>query len=278
MTEHLCNVEVEGFHTVALYEGEMSVACGLADDVERCSLALGNLLNMVEVALVDEQPHALLALVGDDFLRGEGLVADGKLCHVNAASAILYQLGEAVQVAGTSVVVDADDWVVVLLAEGTNEVIGTLLHFGISSLYGVQLDAAGVTACINAGDRTATETDAVVVATHDDNLVAFLRFLLQAVAARAVAYTTSQHDDLVVGVLSGGSAYGRFLMLEGEHGAADEGLAELVAEVGGTVRGLDEDLLWCLVKPPAHGEDVFPFPFFHPWVGGHVDSRSGDGP
>ena len=92
MAEHLGHVEVEGLHAVALYEREVGVASGLADDIERGTLALGNAAHVVNVLLVDEQAHALLTLVSNDFLRREGLVADGQFGHVDAAAALLNQL------------------------------------------------------------------------------------------------------------------------------------------------------------------------------------------
>ena len=68
VSEHLCHVEVEGLHAVALHEAEVCVARGLADDIQRGTLALGYAAHMVDVLLVDEQSHALLTLVGNDFL------------------------------------------------------------------------------------------------------------------------------------------------------------------------------------------------------------------
>ena len=47
-------------------------------------------------------------------------------------------------------------------------------------------------------------------------------------------------------------------MLEGEYRTADEGLAELVAEVAGTVRCLDKNLLGCLIQPLANGQNLLP--------------------
>ena len=139
VAEHLGHVEVEGLHAVALAEGEMGVAGGLAHDVERGALALGYLAHMVNMLFVDEQAHALLALVGNDFLRREGLVANGQLGHVNLAAALLDQLRQAVQVAGRAVVVDAHHGVDIFLAEGTHQVVGAFLHLGVGTLHGVEL-------------------------------------------------------------------------------------------------------------------------------------------
>ena len=43
---------------------------------------------------------------------------------------------------GRTVVVDADNGVDIFFAERTHEVVGTLLHFRVGTLHGVELDAA----------------------------------------------------------------------------------------------------------------------------------------
>ena len=244
MTEHLSHVEVKGTDAVALLEGEVSIARGLADHIERRTLALGNGADMVEVFFLDEQAHALLALVGDDLLAGERRVADGQFGHIDEAATLLHQLAEAVDMTCRAVVVDADDGVDIFLAERAHQVVGALLHLGISALHSVQLYAAAVATRIDTRHRAAAQTDAVVVTTHHDNLITLLRGALQAVTLCAVAYATCQHDDLVVTVL-----LPILLMLEGEDRARDERLAELVTEVAGTIRSLDKNLLRCLVEP-----------------------------
>ena len=211
MAEHLGHVQVERLHAVSLLEAEMGVARSLSHYVHRCSLALGDALHVLYVFLVDEQSHAFLALVGDDFLGGKCLVANGQLAHVYLAAALLHQFGEAVQVAGGAVVVDAHHGIGVFLHQGSYQVVGSLLHFGIGALHGVQLNAAAVASRVHGGDRTAAQANAVVVAAYHHYLVAGLRLFLQAVAFLAVAHASCQHDDLVVGVL-----LAVFLMLEGE--------------------------------------------------------------
>ena len=57
---------------------------------------------------------------------------------------------------GTTVVVDAHHWVDILFAQGSHQVIGSLLHFWIGTLYGIQFDAIAVSASINRGDTTST--------------------------------------------------------------------------------------------------------------------------
>ena len=68
VAEHLGHVEVEGLHAVTLLEREVGVACGLADHIQRSTLTLGDLADMFDMLLVDEQAHSLLTLVGDDLL------------------------------------------------------------------------------------------------------------------------------------------------------------------------------------------------------------------
>ena len=84
MTEHLSYIEVEWLHTISHWS----------------TLTVGNLLNLADILLVDEQAHALLALVGDDFLGAQSLVADRQLRHIDFATALFYQLRETVQVTG----------------------------------------------------------------------------------------------------------------------------------------------------------------------------------
>ena len=75
-------------------------------------------------------------------------------------------------------------------------------------------------------------------------------------------------------------------MFKSEHGSADEGLAEFVAEIGGAIRSLDEYLFGGLVKPLAHRENLFPVAqhdvvalvAFQSGIGGHVYGGTGDGP
>ena len=200
MTEHLGHVEVERLHAVALPEAEVGVARGAAHHIQRGTLTLGDALHMVEMLLVNEQSHALLALVGDNFLGAQGLVADRQLGHVYLAATLLHQFGEAVQVAGRAVVVDGDHGIHVFFDQGAHQIVGAFLHFGVGSLHGIQLDAAGVAAGVHARHRAAAQSDAVVVAAHDHNFVTRPGLFLQAVALFAIAHAACQHDDFVVAI------------------------------------------------------------------------------
>ena len=123
-------------------------------------------------------------------------------------------------------VVNADNGVRIFLTQGAHKVVGTLLHLGICTLNGVQFYAVRVPSGVNRRHAAASEANPVVVTADNHNLVSFLRFLLQAVALRAVAHSSGKHYHLVVCVL-----LVAFLVFEGQHRAANQRLAELVAEV-----------------------------------------------
>ena len=131
------------------------------------------------------------------------------------------------------------------------------MHFGVSALYGVKLNTVRITARIYRRNRTAAQSDAIVVATNHNHLVAFLWFALQAIALCAVTHTACQHDNLVVSIerfVGRVVCFGFLLMLEGEYRTRDERLSELIAKVGRTVRGFDEYLFGRLVEPFAYGK------------------------
>jgi len=200
VAEHLRHVEVERLHAIALPETEMRVARGLSHDIQRCAFALGNAFHAVEMFLVDEQSHAFLTLVGDDFLGRERLVADGQLGHVYLASALLDQFREAVEVSCRPVVVYRHHRVDIIFDQRAHEVVRPFLHLGVGTLHGVQLNAVAVTAGIYRRHGAAAKPDAVIVTAYDHDFVARLWLFLQAVTFFAVAYATCQHDDLIITV------------------------------------------------------------------------------
>ena len=274
MTKHLSHIEVERSLPIPLLEGEMGISCRLADHIKRSSFPFCNLANMLDVFLVNEETHAFLTFVGDDFLSRKGRVADRKFRHINESAALFYKFGEAVHVSCASMIVDADNGIHFLLAKSTHQIVGSFLHFGIGTLYCIQLDATRIAACLHAGNAAATKSDAIVITAHDHNLIAFLRLFLQAIALRAITYATSQHDDFVVGIL-----FLTFLMLESEDRSADKGLSELVSEVGSTIRSLDENLLRRLVEPLPDGQDLLPFALFlRSGIARHIHRSTCDGP
>ena len=92
MAEHLRHVEVERLHAIALHKREVGVASGLSHHIERRALALGYFAHTLHVLVLDEQAHALLALVGYDFLCRQRLVADRQLRHVYLAATVFHKL------------------------------------------------------------------------------------------------------------------------------------------------------------------------------------------
>ena len=84
----------------------MGIACGFTYYIHWGTFAFSNLLYVVDMLFVDEQTHALLTFVGNDFLARQGLVANGQLSHVYLTATFLNEFRQTVQVACTSVVVD----------------------------------------------------------------------------------------------------------------------------------------------------------------------------
>ena len=149
MSKHLCHIQVKRFLSISLYEREVSVASGLTYHIQRCTLTFGNRLHVVKMLLVNEQSHALLTLVGNDFLGTERLITNRQLGHVNLSTAVFYQFRQAVQVSSTSMVMDGHHWVAVFFHQSPYQVVSTLLHFGVSTLYSVQFYTTGIASCIN---------------------------------------------------------------------------------------------------------------------------------
>ena len=146
MAKHLSHIEVERTFAVSLLEGEVGIAGCFANNIKRSALTFCYLAYVFDVLFVDEQAHAFLTFVGDDFLCRKGGVANGKFCHINKSTALFYELGQTVHVAGASMVVDADNGIYFFFAKCAHEVAGTLLHFRVGTLYGVEFDATGITA------------------------------------------------------------------------------------------------------------------------------------
>ena len=147
-----------------------------------------------------------------------------------------------------TVVVDRDDGVVVLLAHGTDSVVGTLLHFGIRALDSVQLDIALILTCCHARYCATTHTDTVVVATEQNDLITSRRLIFQAVDLATIADTSGLHNHLVVTEL-----LALLAVLEGEQRTADQRLTELVTEVACTIRCLDQNVGRSLIEPLTRG-------------------------
>ena len=123
-------------------------------------------------------------------------------------------------------VVNAYHGIDIFFAECTYKVVCTLLHFGVCTLHGIELNTTAIAASIDRTYRTATKADAIVITADYNHLVALLWCAFEAVALGAVAYTAGEHNYFVVAIL-----LAILLMLKGEHRTSDERLAKLVAEV-----------------------------------------------
>ena len=98
MAKHLCHIQVERTNTIALLESKVSIACTLTYHIQWGAFTLSNLTHVLNVLLVDEKTHALLTLVGNDFLAREGLVANRQLGHIDETTTFFHQLRQAVHV------------------------------------------------------------------------------------------------------------------------------------------------------------------------------------
>ena len=268
-TEEIGDGQVDGSLAFLADETETFIARHLAHLVVRGTFALGGLFDDVLVFLVDQQTHTFLRLVADDFLVGQGRVANRQVVDINHATCVLDEFAKTVEVTACAVVVDAADRIMVALSHGTNDVAHALLHLGVGTLHGIQLDGVAVLACIHTRHGSTTHTNAVVVTAENDDNIAFFGFQLLGILYLGKANAARQHDDLVV-------AKRFFLfMFKGQQAAVDEGLAELVAKVRGSVRGLDEDLLRGLIEPLARLDVFLPLTaLLRARIGSHVNSSS----
>ena len=98
MAEHLGHVEIEGAYAIGLNEREVGIARCFTYDIHRSTFALCDTTHVFEVFFLNQEAHTFLALVGDDFLGGKRGVTDGKLRHVNLATAFFNKFREAVDV------------------------------------------------------------------------------------------------------------------------------------------------------------------------------------
>ena len=258
--EHVTEFQVYGRIAVAaVLKCEVALAADLAYYVERSSFPFGYLAQFLSVGLFHYESHALLTLIADNLLVGQGRVAYRQFGYVYVTADFLHQLGQAVQVAAGTVVVNRYDGVVLLLGHRAYRVVHPLLHLGVGSLYGIQLYGIVVFSGGYGRYGSSAHADAVVVTAEEDDVIALGRTVLGCIGHFGEAYTSCQHDDLVVAVFALGSVRILLRVLECLERAADKWLAELVAEVGGSVGCLDQNLGGCLVQPFARRAG-FPVP------------------
>ena len=106
VAKHVGHLQVDGLHPLAVGEYKTVVARGLADNIHRGALALGDTLHIGDVLGLDDEAHTLLTLVADNLLGRKGRVADREGIDVDAAAGGLDKLGEGVEMTAGTVVMD----------------------------------------------------------------------------------------------------------------------------------------------------------------------------
>lgn len=272
LAEHVFQLQVDRFFAGFMVdERELHVAGRFADYVERGAFAFRDAAQFPDVFFLHHESHAFLRFVADDLFGAERGVADRQLIHVDSAAGRFDQFAQAVQVAARAVVVDRDDRVHLLFRYGPDRIVNPFLHLRVRTLHGVQLDRSGVFAGCHRRNGSAAHADAVVVAAEQHDLVARVRFVLDAVLFAAVAYAAGLHDDFVESVF-----LAVLEVFECLQAAADQRLPEFIAEIRRAVRRFDQDVFGGLVQPLAGFGLLFPFASaVQPRVSRHVNGRSG---
>ena len=90
VTKHLLDIQVKRFNAITLPETEMSVTCCLTYNIEWRPLTLSYFAYMFNMLFVNEQTHALLTFIGDNFLTGESLISYREFCHIYLSATFLY--------------------------------------------------------------------------------------------------------------------------------------------------------------------------------------------
>ena len=76
IAEHIFQAEVDRAGAVALGKDKPHVARSLAHHIHRCALPFGDAPHAGGILLLNQQAHALLALVANHLACGEGRIAD----------------------------------------------------------------------------------------------------------------------------------------------------------------------------------------------------------
>ena len=145
-----------------------------------------------------------------------------------------------------AVVVYGNNRVGIHFGNATDGVIDALLHFGVGTLHGVELDVVFVLTCGNATYCAAAHADSVIVAAeHHDRQVGG-RSAFDAILTTRITNAARLHYHLVKTIHPA-----VFLVLECEQRTINQRLSKLVAEVARAVGRLDENLHRGLIEPIA---------------------------
>ena len=67
VSKHLCYIKVERLYTVTLNKAKVSISCGMSHHVHGRTLSFCNLFHVVKMLFINEQSHAFLAFIGNNF-------------------------------------------------------------------------------------------------------------------------------------------------------------------------------------------------------------------
>ena len=119
--EHIGQVQVHwlGGHFIR-FEAEVKIAAYFAHFVEGSSFPFGNALEAVQVLRRDDQPHALLRFVADDFLGRQGRISDRQPVQIYLSTGFFDEFRQAIQVATGAVIMNGNNRIFVQLGHGSD--------------------------------------------------------------------------------------------------------------------------------------------------------------
>ena len=244
--EHLRGLAEEDAHfhvdgvvlKVGVFEHELSVVGGFADDGEGAALAFAEGLEGVDAVGHDAHDVALLGFVAPDLHGGHGGVFVVDVAQVEASAGGFDELGQAVGETAGADVVDGEHGVVP--AEGdaaVDDLLAAAFHLGVAALDGVKVEGFGLGAGTDGGGCAAAETDLHGGSAELDDEGCGRDVLLGDVFALEVAHAAGGHDGLVVAAV-----LAVVLELEGAEHAAELWAAEFIAKGGAADRTFEHDV------------------------------------
>ncbi len=266
IAKHIGQLQVDGSIAFIVFELQVTVAGGFTHYIHGRSLAPGHALKLINIFFFHYQAHSFLRFVAHNFARRQGGITHRQFVNMDGSASCFHQLREAIEVASGTMVMDGNDRVFIMFHHGTDGIHGPFLHFGVRTLYGIELNGIGEFTCGNRRNRSATHPNTVIVTSQHNHFIAGCRCIFQAIGFFAKTNPSCQHDNFVVG-----KSFLIFGMLEGKQGTTDQGLAEFIAKIAGTIGGLDQDLIRCLVQPGSFGDIFLPQTItFLAGIGSHV--------
>src|SRR5690606_24197834 len=93
-----------------------------------------------------------------------------------------------------------------------NGICCPLLHLGVASLDGVELNSAMEFTCISRRNRCASHTNSIVLTSENNNFITLNRFSFNGLASFGIADSASEHNHFIETKLSG-----VFLVFKGQY-------------------------------------------------------------